>query len=79
MRKFGKKPRNKSTEDQRLALLAKELGTAMIMVLVNDYDFSQDEAGEALDKVLTQAQTNRAMITTNAVTAVYIAKNKGKE
>jgi len=68
--------RDKSAENQRLALLSKELGVAMMMVLVNDYGFSQDEADIALGKVLTQAQTNRKMITTNAVMAVYDAQNK---
>jgi len=68
--------RDKSAENQRLALLAKELGTAMVMVLVNDYGFSQNEADVALGKVLAQAQTNRQMITTNAVMAVYDEKNK---
>jgi membrane-anchored protein YejM (alkaline phosphatase superfamily) len=63
--------RNKPAEDQRLALLAKELGVAIMMVLVNDYDFSQDEADLALGKVLAQAQENRAMITTSAVVAAY--------
>ncbi|MHC4687254.1 MAG: hypothetical protein ACYTEW_23530 [Planctomycetota bacterium] len=68
--------RDKSAEDQRLALLARELGTAMMIVLVNDYGFSQDEADIALGKVLAQAQANREMITTNAVMAVYDAQNK---
>jgi hypothetical protein len=68
--------RDKSAEDQRLALLARELGTAMMMVLVNDYGFSQNEADIALAKVLFQAKANREMITTNAVMAVYDAQNE---
>lgn len=68
--------RNKSAENQRLALLAKELGTAMVMVLVNDYGFTQEGAGLALGKVLAQAKATREMITTNAVMAVYDEKNK---
>jgi len=77
MKRFAKsQKRNKSAEDQRLALLAKELGTAMMMVLVNDYAFSQDEADLALGRVLAQAKANREMITTNAVMAVYDVKNK---
>ncbi len=71
--------RNKSAENQRLALLAKELGTATMIVLVNDYDFSRDEANEALAKILSQAKDNRELIVTNAVMAFYDAKNKGKE
>jgi hypothetical protein len=76
---FGKKQkRDKSAEDQRLALLAKEIGVAMMMVLVNDYGFSQQEANLALGKVLVQAQTNRKMITTNAVVAAYDAQIEKK-
>jgi hypothetical protein len=76
-KRFAKKEkRNKSAEDQRLALLAKELGAAMMIVLVNDYGFSQDEADTALGKVLAQAQENRKVIVTNAIAAVYDAKNK---
>jgi hypothetical protein len=76
-KRFAKKEkRNKSAEDQRLALLAKELGAAMMIVLVNDYGFSQDEADTALGKVLAQAQENRKMIVANAIAAVYDAKNK---
>ena len=71
-----KQKRNKPAEDQRLALLAKELGVAMMIVLVNDYGFSQEEADSALSKVLAQAQENRVMITTNAVMAAYDEKNK---
>lgn len=74
-RLFGRrKKRNKSAEDQRLALLAKELGMAMMMVLVNDYVFSQEEADTVLGKVLAQAEATREMITTNAVMAVYDAQ-----
>ncbi len=74
---FAKKQRrNKSAENQRLALLAKELGVAMMMVLVNDYGFSQNEADIALGKILAQAKANREMITTNAVMAIYDEKNK---
>lgn len=74
-RLFGRrKKRNKSAEDQRLALLAKELGMAMMMVLVNDYGFSQEEADTVLGKVLAQAEATREMITTNAVMAVYDAQ-----
>jgi hypothetical protein len=73
---FKRSKRNKPAEDQRLALLAQELGTAMLIVLVNDYRFSQDEANEALGKVLEQAKTNRLMITTNAVTAAYDQLNR---
>lgn len=68
--------RNKSAEDQRMALLAKELGTATMIVLVNDYDFSRDEANEALGKILAQAKENRELIVTNAVMAYYDVKNK---
>jgi hypothetical protein len=63
--------RDKSAEDQRLGLLAKELGVAVLMVLVNDYDFSQEAANEALGKVLEQAKTNRLLITTTVVGAAY--------
>jgi hypothetical protein len=62
-----------------MALLAKELGTATLIVLVNDYDFSRDEANEALGKVLAQAKENRELIVTNAVMAYYDAKNKETE
>lgn len=71
--------RNKSAEDQRVALLAKELGVAMMVVLVNDYGFSRDRANEALGKVLSQAKDNRKLIVTNAVMAFYDTKNKTKE
>ena len=78
-RKFNLKPkRRKSAEDQRLALLAQELGAAILMVLINDYGFSKDEANEALGKVLEQAKTNRLMISTNTVLAVYDVLNKEK-
>lgn len=73
---LAKRQRDKSAENQRLALLAKELGVAMMMVLVNDYGFSQNEADIALGKILAQAKANREMITTNAVMAVYDEKNK---
>lgn len=79
MKKRFRKPRNKTAEDQRMALLAKELGTATLIVLVNDYDFSRDEANEALGKVLAQAKENRELIVTNAVMAYYDAKNKETE
>ncbi len=77
-KRFGKQ-RNKTAEDQRMALLAKELGTAIMIVLVNDYDFSRDEANDALGKILSQAKDNRELIVTNAVMAVYDEKNKTKE
>jgi predicted acetyltransferase len=64
-----KRQRDKSAENQRLAV-------AMMMVLVNDYGFSQNEADIALGKILAQAKANREMITTNAVMAVYDEKNK---
>ena len=48
----------------------------MMIVLVNDYGFSQEGADEALGKILAQVQENRAMITTNAVMAVYDVQNK---
>jgi hypothetical protein len=70
--------RNKTAEDQRLALLARELGTAMLMVLINDYHFSKKQANEVLGKVLEQAKTNRMMITTTTVLAAYDALNKDK-
>jgi len=69
------KKRDKPAEDQRLALLAKELGVAMMLVLVNDYGFSRNEADVALGKVLAQAQENRKMIVVNAVTAAYDVQN----
>lgn len=75
-RKIFKKQRDKSAEDQRLALLAKELGVAMMIVLVNDYGFSPEEADIALGKVIAQAKENRLMITVNAVTAVLDTPNK---
>lgn len=71
-----KPKRNKSVEDQRLALLAKELGVAMMVVLVNDYSFTPDQADEALGKVLAQAQETRRMIATGAVTAAYDTLNE---
>lgn len=76
-RKIFKTQRNRS--DQRLALLAKELGAAMMVVLVNDYGFSPEEADIALGKVVAQAKENRLMITTNAVTAVLDTLNKPDE
>lgn len=69
--------RNKAAEDQRLALLAKELGVAGMMVLVNDYGFSREQANEWLEKVLEQAKTNRLMITTETVLGAYDIINKG--
>ncbi|MHC4489783.1 MAG: hypothetical protein ACYSW7_11525 [Planctomycetota bacterium] len=73
-----KQKRDKSAENQRLALLAKELGTAMLMVLINDYDFSKEQANEILGKVLDQAKTNRLMITTTTVLAAYDILNKNE-
>ncbi len=76
---FNKPKRSKSAEDQRLALLAKELGVAMMTVLVNDYDFTPKEADIALGKVLEQAKTTRLMITTNTVVTAYDTLNKSDE
>lgn len=73
---MARKKRDKSAEDRRLALLARELGVAMVMVLVNDYGFTNQQADEALGKVLTQAQETRLMITTLGVTAAYDALGK---
>lgn len=69
-RRFSLKPppRDKSAEDQRLALLAQELGTAGMMVLINDYDFSKEQANEWLGKVIEQAKTNRLMFGVLTVT-----------
>jgi hypothetical protein len=62
--KFRRKSKNgkKDRENQRLALLAKELGVATMMVLVNDYRFTQDQANEAMEKIIKQAEENRLMI-----------------
>lgn len=71
-KRFTLKPkRNKSAEDKRLALLAQELGAAMMVVLVNDYGFSQAQADEALVKVIAQAKETRQMIATSTVVAAY--------
>lgn len=72
--------RNKVAEDQRLALLAKELGVAGMMVLVNDYGWSREQANEWLGKLIEQAKTNRLMITTETVLGAYDVINKdGKD
>lgn len=78
-RRFTLPKRNKSAEDKRLALLAQELGTAMMVVLVNDYGFSQAQADEALGKVIAQARETRQMIATSTVVAAYDVLNREKE
>lgn len=68
--KFKKrKARTKEMEDRRLALLAQELGTAMVVVLVNDYGFNPEEADKALGKVIAQAKETRLTIAARSATA----------
>lgn len=71
--------RNKKTEDKRLALLAQELGIAMMVVLVNDYGFSSEKANEVLGKVLSQAKQTREMIATNGAIAAQEKKSISTE
>jgi len=68
--------RDKTAEDQRLSLLAKELSAAMLVVLINDCGYSKSQANDILGKVLAQAKTNRMIIATNAVVTAYDVLNK---
>lgn len=47
-------------QDDRLALLAVELGIAGAQVLQDDFGFTQKQAAEWLDKMLDKAKVNRA-------------------
>lgn len=69
---FKKPPRDKSAEDQRLALLAQELELAGRIVLINDYSFTPEQAHEWSGKMLEQAKTNRLMF--GALTATELLK-----
>ncbi len=64
--KLFSKRRNKSVEDQRLELLAKEIGIAGMVVLVNDFGFSQSDAKRWLDLMVAQAKATRAMLLAKA-------------
>jgi len=74
-----KKPKPKiATCEQRLALLAQELGVAGAVVLVNDYGFTREQANEWLGKMVEQARTNRLMLAANTVLATHDLKKQGK-
>lgn len=66
--------RDKTAENQRLALLAREFGAGILVVLVNDYGFTQDDANVALTKILDQMKETRQMITTNLGMAIHESK-----
>lgn len=68
---MAKMKRNKSDEDQRLALLAQELGVAFMVVLVNEYNFSAEEANIAIGKVLGRAQETRTAITAATIVSAF--------
>lgn len=65
-------------ENARLALLAQELGIAGMMVLVNDFGFSREQAAGWLTKMLEQAKTNRLMFSANTILAAYELHKEGK-
>lgn len=46
-------------DNERLAILATELGLAGAEVLASDYGFTQIQCAEWLDKMLDQAKKNR--------------------
>lgn len=58
--------RDKEGEDARLALLAKEFGVAVLMVLTNDLGMTTEEADKVLGKIIEQAKANRGMVYTKA-------------
>jgi hypothetical protein len=76
--KLRQKQQKVATSEQRLALLAQELGVAGAVVLVNDYGFSREQADEWLGKMIEQAKTNRLMLAANTVLAAHDLKKAGK-
>lgn len=51
---------NPPKPDDRLGLLAVEIGLAGAQVLQEDYGFTQAQSAEWLDKMLSKAKVNRA-------------------
>lgn len=52
----------RQAENQRLGRLVREMGVALLMILIADYEFSDKEADEVLQKVLKQAEINRVLV-----------------
>ena len=78
MKRHNRK-RDKTAENERLSLLAREFGAAILVVLVNDYGLSQDGANMALTKILAQMKTTRQMITTTMAMADHEIANQSEE
>ena len=51
--------RNKPAEDERLGLLAVELGLAGGEVLQQDFGFTPEQVADWMDKMLNRAKVNR--------------------